>query len=335
LFHLTKFISWSKQRIININFTRPIFFRVNIGNDFKMNFSGTHTGEFAALLTAFFWTVTSLSFESASNKVGSLSVNIIRLVIGLLFLSAFTLIKRGMLLPSDASLYNWTWLVLSGLVGFVFGDLFLFKSYTIIGSRFSMLIMTLVPPLTTFFSWIIIGEKLTLIHFAGMTLTFSGIALAIFNRNGKGEKLSLKLEPRGILYAIGGAIGQALGLVLSKFGLSDYDPFAATQIRIIAGIAGFALLTTILSRWKNVIVATKNRSGMSLITLGAFFGPFLGVSFSLIAVKYTEAGIAATIMALVPVLIIAPAVLLYKERVTIPEIIGAIISVGGVAVFFL
>lgn len=300
-----------------------------------MYFINNHLGEFAALLTAFFWTVTSLSFESASHKIGSVAVNILRLIIGLAFLSAFNLIRRGMILPFDASFDNWLWLSLSGLVGFVFGDLFLFKSYTMIGSRFSMLIMTLVPPITAFFSFIILGERLTLFHYLGMTLTFSGIAMAIFSRNGKGEKLSLKLAPKGILYAFGGAVGQALGLVLSKFGLKDYDPFAATQIRVIAGIFGYTLLVTILVRWGNVINATRNKSGMMLTSLGAFFGPFLGVSFSLVAVKYTEAGIASTIMALVPVFIILPAVVLYKERVTFREFLGAIISVAGVAMFFL
>ena len=66
-----------------------------------------------------------------------------------------------------------------------------------------------------------------------------------------------------------------------------------------------------------------------------FFGPFLGVSFSLVAVKYTEAGIASTIMALVPVFIIIPAVVLFKQKVTIREVIGSLISVAGVALFFL
>jgi drug/metabolite transporter (DMT)-like permease len=168
-----------------------------------------------------------------------------------------------------------------------------------------------------------------------MTLTFSGIAMAVFNRNGKGEKFSLKLAPKGILFAFGGAVGQALGLVLSKFGLKDYDPFAATQIRIIAGISGYTILVTILMRWENVAKAIRNKEGMLLTSLGAFFGPFLGVSFSLVAVKYTEAGIASTIMALVPVFIILPAVVLYKQIVTIPEMLGAIISVAGVALFFL
>ena len=90
-----------------------------------------------------------------------------------------------------------------------------------------------------------------------------------------------------------------------------------------------------MSRWGNVLNATHNKSGMMLTSLGAFFGPFLGVSFSLIAVKYTEAGIASTIMALVPVFIILPAVVLFKQKVTLPELLGAIVSVAGVALFFL
>jgi drug/metabolite transporter (DMT)-like permease len=300
-----------------------------------MEFIRDHYGEFAALLVAFFWTITALAFESATRRVGSLAVNLLRLIIGFIFLSVFALIYRGMILPVDASRENWMWLTLSGLVGIVFGDLFLFKSYTIIGSRFAMLIMTLVPPITAFFGWLLMGEHLEPMHYLGMTLTFTGISLAIFNRNGKGERLSLKLAPIGILYAFGGAVGQALGLVLSKKGLNDYDPFAATQIRIIAGIFGFAMLVTVMRRWNSIREAVLNREGMKSLSLGAFFGPFLGVSFSLVSVKFTEAGIASTIMALVPIFIIAPAVVLYKEKVTIAEIIGAFISVCGVALFFM
>jgi drug/metabolite transporter (DMT)-like permease len=298
-------------------------------------FIQNHIGELAALMTAIFWTITSLSFEFASNRIGSLPVNLIRLVAGFLFLSVFTVIRRGMFFPADASGYNWIWLSMSGLVGFVFGDFFLFKSYTVIGSRFSMLIMNLVPPITALAGFLILGERLSFFHFVGMILTFSGISLAIFSRRIGEEKLSLKLAPRGVLYAIGGAVGQALGLILSKLGMKDYDPFAATQIRIIAGIAGYILLVTLMSRWSNVRKAASDGKAIGATTLGAFFGPFLGVSFSLVAIKFTTAGIASTIMALVPVFIILPAVLINKQKVTIKEILGAIISVAGVALFFL
>jgi drug/metabolite transporter (DMT)-like permease len=300
-----------------------------------MGFINNHLGELAALLTACFWTVTSLSFEFASRRVGSLPVNIIRLLAGFIFLSLYTLIRRGMFLPLDASAYNWFWLILSGLVGFVFGDLFLFKSYTIIGSRFSMLIMNLVPPITALAGFFILGERLSLFHFFGMALTISGISLAIFSRKNGDDKLSLKLSPRGILYAIGGAVGQALGLVLSKLGMKDYDPFAATQIRIIAGISGYAVLVTLMSRWHSVGKAVQDGKAFGATTLGAFFGPFLGVSFSLVAIKFAPMGIASTIMALVPVFILFPSIFLFKQRVTAREIIGALISVAGIAIFFI
>ena len=300
-----------------------------------MTLFGNHPGEFAALLTAIFWTITALAFEAAGRRIGSLQVNLLRLVFGFIFLSLFNLIRGSQLFPADATPENWLWLSLSGLVGIFMGDLFLFKSYTIIGSRFSMLIMTLVPPITAFFSFIILNEHLSLLHFLGMMLTFGGISMAIFNRNGKGEKVSLKLAPAGLLYAIGGAVGQALGLVLSKRGLGSCDPFSATQIRVISGFAGFSVLITLMGRWPRIAEAISDIRGMKPLTLGAFFGPFLGISFSLIAVRYTEAGIASTIMALTPVLIIAPAAIIYKEKVTFTEVAGAIISVGGVSLFFI
>jgi drug/metabolite transporter (DMT)-like permease len=296
-----------------------------------------YLGEISALLTAIFWTISALAFESASLKVGSLAVNIIRLFLGFIFISIFTFfIRNGLIFPTDAGIENWFWLILSGLVGFLFGDLFLFKSFTLIGSRFAMLFMSLAPPITAFFGWIILGEKLTLFNYLGMLLTLTGISIAIFNRDIKNtNKISLKLAPKGILFALAGATGQALGLVLSKFGMKGYNPFAAAQIRIIAGTIGFVVLVTILRRWRSVLQAFYQAKAMRGITIGSFFGPFLGVSFSLLAIKYTETGIASTIMTLVPVLIILPAVIFYKEKITFLETLGAIISVCGVGLFFI
>jgi drug/metabolite transporter (DMT)-like permease len=293
-----------------------------------------YIGELAAVATALLWTITALAFERASLRVGSLAVNTIKVFIGFVFLSVFTYFYRNSFFPYDASFYSWFWLILSGFVGFVFGDLFLFESFTIIGSRFAMLIMTMVPPITAFSGWIILGEKLTSMNFVGMFLTIGGISLAIFSRNNANGKLSLKFSVKGILFAFGGALGQALGLVLSKFGMASYDPFAATQIRLIAGMFGFTALVTILGQWGSVIKAFSNRQGMAAISLGSFFGPFLGVSFSLLAIQHAKTGIASTIMAIVPILIIPPAVFLYKEKVTLFEILGAIVSICGVALFF-
>jgi drug/metabolite transporter (DMT)-like permease len=295
----------------------------------------SHFGEFAALLVAFFWSITALSFESASRKVGSLPVNIIRLVIGLVFLTVLNLIFRGLILPTDASMHNWIWLSVSGLIGFVLGDFFLFKSYTIIGSWFAMLIMTLAPPMAAIFGWILLDERLSVLSVAGIVVTMAGIVIAMFRRDKENRKMTVSKPLIGLLYAFGGALGQALGIVFSKYGMQQYNPFAATQIRIIVGIIGFIVLITVAGKWQPVRLALADRKALIPITIGSFFGPFLGVSFSLLAIQHTSTGVASTIMALVPIFIIPPSIWLFKHKVTVREIIGTIISLGGVALFFL
>ncbi len=298
-----------------------------------------YLGEIAALLTAACWTVTAMAFESAGKRVGALSLNLIRLVIGLIFLAIYNAIFNDGFLPTATS-YQWFWLALSGVVGFVLGDLFLFRAFILIGARISMLIMALVPPITALIGWITLGEVLSGMEFLGMGITLAGIVMVVSTKldlkNGA-FSLKRKMGPLvlGILLALGGAVGQAAGLVLSKKGMQNMNPFEATQIRIMAGVVGFTLVITLFKRWGHLLGALKNLKAMKFMTLGSFTGPFLGVSFSLLAVQHTDTGIAATLMALTPVMIIPVAILLNKERIKIIEIIGAIISIGGVALFFL
>jgi drug/metabolite transporter (DMT)-like permease len=220
-------------------------------------------------------------------------------------------------------------------VGLTIGDGFLFQALVEVGSRISVLIMSFVPPLTALLGWVIMGETLSLLQIAGMVITLAGIAMVVLERNPNGRPLKFSHPRRGIVFAFIGAVGQALGFILSKYGMGDYNPFAATQIRGIAAIVGFCVLFFFIRIWGRVGAAIKNRPAMKRIALGAVFGPFLGVSLSLLAVQRTQAGVAATIIATTPVFIIPPAVIFFKERVTAKEVVGAVIAVLGVAVMFL
>ncbi len=294
-----------------------------------------HTGELAALATAFCWTVTGMAFESASKRVGSLSVNLIRLVFACVFLMVFTWFSRGLPLPTDASAHNWIWLAVSGLAGFTIGDLCLFRALVVLGSRLSFLLMALVPPITALISWLVMGEVLSAQDWIGMGLTVGGVAWVIAERQKPSSIAPKRLPVKGVLLGIGGATGQAVGLALSKYGMGDYDAFASTQIRIFAGIVGFSVLFVLIRWWPRVFTALKDRQAMARTALGATLGPFLGVSLSLVAVKHTEAGVAATIMAIVPVLIIPPTILLKKERVSIRAMMGASVAVIGAGLLFM
>ena len=302
-----------------------------------------HLGEFAALLVAVFWTITALSFASASRTIGSLQVNWLRLVFAFFFLGFLLLFRTGSFFPVENSATSWLWLSLSGLIGFVIGDFCLFLSYEYITARISMLVMALAPPIAAVTGYFILDESFTGMNLVGMLITLIGIAIVVLDKPAVDEDDIKKPKQffksvhsvKGLLLAFGGAAGQGVGLVLSKLGMQQFDPFASTQIRIITGIIGFTLIILIAGRVGNLRKALKNKPAIGLVTLGSVFGPFLGVSLSLLAVQHTSTGIASTIMAIVPVLIIAPSVYLFKESVNKREIIGAVLAVSGVALFFI
>ncbi len=318
-----------------------------------------YLGELISIAVALSWTFSALFFEFAGKKIGSLIVNILRLIFAFFLLGTMLFFTAGSYFPQNADTNAWIWMVLSGLVGFVFGDLCLFYSYLIITARFSQLLMTLAPPFAALFGWLLLGETLSPMGFAGMAVTLLGIAISVLKR-GEGNRdntqgvagklnpnLKLHLPLKGLLLGIGAALGQGLGIVLSKQGMNYYSisaqgtdvapyiPFAATQIRIISGIIGFALIILLSGRTRQLIEGLKNKKGMTATFAGSIFGPFIGVSLSLMAVQYTNTAIASTIMATTPIIILIPYVFLYKKKITFVELLGAILSVGGVALFFL
>jgi len=300
-----------------------------------MDFVNNHLGEIAAIATAFCWAGNAMFFENAGKKVGSLAVNYIRLFIGLFLLSIFTLITRGMILPFDADTHVWKWLFISGIVGVVLGDLFLFEAFVILGARISMLIMSLVPPATALMGWLFLNESMSTIEIIGMTITVSGISLVILERDTGKKQVKLSHPIMGILFALGGMLGQSAGLILSKYGVKDYNAFAATQIRLIAGVFGFTLIFLFKNNWKKLWVALKDFHAVSHIAAGSFLGPFIGISLSLIAVQKAKVGIASTLIALSPLIITIFSIIFKHEKIYWKEIVGIFIALTGVAVFFM
>ena len=212
-------------------------------------------GQLAALATAICWTLTALCFEYSSKKIGSLSVNLIKMYLAFAMFAIFAWILQGKPFPTDASGFAWLWLGLSGIIGFVLGDLFLFKALEIIGARTSMLIMALVPPTTALIGFFLLSETLALRHCLGMAITLSGVATVILTREG-GTK-ELKHPVRGLLYAFIGMAGQAVGLVLSKYGMGQYNAFSATQIRIIAGMVALHCLCFTLKHGESLRLPSR------------------------------------------------------------------------------
>ncbi len=296
-----------------------------------MNF--TYIGEIAAIATALCWAITSTAFEDAGKKIGSVNLNLLRLLFGFVFLSTFTLITRGQLLPTDATASTWGWLMLSGLIGVVLGDLMLFEAFVRIGARISMLIFASVPPLSALFAYMFLGESMTTFQVIGMFVTIAGIALVILD--GKGQKVKLCHPLVGVLLAFGGAVGQAAGYIIGKYGMGDYDAFASTQIRLVAGILTLVILFTVRGYWKSFFPLFKEPAKLRSTVIGSIFGPFIGISLSLFAVQRINPGVASTLISITPVILIPYAVFVKKETVKLRDILGSVIAVIGLAIMFI
>lgn len=205
----------------------------------------SRTGEIAALVSAICFTITGMSFEVAGKKVGSLTVNFITLIFGFLFMSIFTYFTREYTFPVDASLHNWIWLSMSGVIGFFIGDLFLFKAYVEIGTRISLLVMAASPPLTALLGFLFLKEDISLLGIVGMIVTVLGISLVILSKDGGEKKFKFNHSKVGLGYALLGAIGQSVGTIFSKIGMDGYNAFGSTQIRVIAGFISFLFFSYI------------------------------------------------------------------------------------------
>ncbi len=296
---------------------------------------------------AFSWTATALLSEMGSKRMGNVTLNFVRMAITLLFSAIFFWLVTGSPLPAKASSEAYLWMMLSGLVGYVIGDFCLFQCYIIIGSKFGQLFMTMAPITAAFMAWITLGQELKPISMVAMAVTLAGIAITVLGRGENHHSVSLKLPLNGVLFAIGAAVCQGVGLVLSKIGMNHYEssmsepcapwilPFYANVFRCLAGIAGFGLLLTLREGFKPLCKNLRDRTSMTVATLTTIFGPFVGVGCSLLAVQYTSAGIASTLMALTPIIIILPAWWLFKQPITLKSVVGALISVAGVSLFFL
>ena len=313
-----------------------------------------YLGELISIGVAFSWTATALLSEFGSKRMGNLTLNVLRMSLALLFSLVLFGVVTGNVLPVGASSEAIGWMLLSGCVGYVIGDFCLFQCYIIIGSRFGQLFMTLAPLSAALMAWVTLGQQMTQMSIVAMLVTLFGISISVLGR-GEHHKVSLRLPLNGVLFAIGAAMCQGIGLVLSKIGMDHYVvsddmpqwlvPFSANFYRCIAGIIGFSLLLGLRKRKSqssgggrreaSLRTVLHDKKGLSVATATTIFGPFVGVGFSLMAVQYTAAGIASTLMAMTPIIILLPSYWLFHEKITWRAIIGAVISVFGVSLFFL
>ncbi len=297
-----------------------------------------YLGELAALATSILYSGSSTVNTLAGRQVGSRVLNRMRLALAIFWLLlAHALLKIP--LPIYAGSQRLFWLSVSGIIGLAIGDAFLFQAFISIGPRLSMLLMALAPPLAAILAWAFLDEILSVGQWIGMGITLIGISWVILDKNGHfgGNHAPKKQYILGVLLGLGAAVGQALGQVTAKRGLyGDFSAVSGSLIRMLA--AGIVLwgITFARRQLKQTIKPMVDQPKAAwLIVLGSFLGPFLGVTFSLFALQHATVGVASTLASLSPVVLLPVGYFFFKERFGWPSIIGTLLAMLGVSLFFL
>lgn len=291
-------------------------------------------GQISALSAALLWSVSSFVFTDATKRIGMVQLNISRMILAcILLMLTFPFLN----ISYDITLWQITLLSISGFIGLVIGDSALFKSFAEIGPRVSMLIMSLNPAIAAIIAYFVLGESLSYWGIIGIVITLFGVILVVTEPK-KNEESEFKLTKKGIFYALLAAIGQGVGLIFAKmaFNSGDIHGLLATYIRIASAVVIMLPMAIIAKKYANPFkVFAKDKYSLMLVGVGSIIGPYLGIAFSFYAIMYTEVGIASTIMATVPIIMLPISYFYYKEKISSKSVSGAFIAVAGVCMLFL
>lgn len=292
-------------------------------------------GEVAALATAVCWSFTAILMSYSGRRVGADVVNRSRLLFAFGLLAVAHWALEGSLFPTGVEPFRWGWLGLSSLLGLVLGDAFLFRAYVLIGPRLAMLLMAMVPIFGAVFGWWLFGEAVTRLELTGIVLAVAGVGWVVTEGQSDPRLADRRVYRRGLLFGLLGALGQVANLVTARYALvDDFPAISATLIRIAIGAVIVWALAALRGQAGETIRQWRDRQALRAMVAASFAGPFLGIWLSLIAVQNARLGIASTLMALPPILLIPLEYALFRQRVSPRGLVGTMVALGGVALLF-
>jgi drug/metabolite transporter (DMT)-like permease len=291
---------------------------------------------FIATMAALCWAVASLISADVTRKIGGLAFNRLRLFFVSIMLIGYTFYLDTWNTINHEFLFT---ILFSGIIGIFLGDTLLFIALQKIGPRRNNILFSLAAPFTVILNIIFLNEIMSTINLIGCIIVFCGVVVAIAYGNSKDKNHRWEVVEGnlylGVSLGIGAALCQAIGLIMMKPILTmGADPIASAALR--TAISFVFLAFTFFLNYK--IFNTKTNLSFKILgqsILSGFLGMALGMSLLLIALKYADAGIVATLSSTSPIMILFLIWLLTKKIPTIGAWIGTVLAIIGSGLIFI
>jgi drug/metabolite transporter (DMT)-like permease len=295
-------------------------------------------GELASLGAAFVWACASLLFASLGRqRTSPLTMNLLKCTLALALMTLTLRYSAGHLWPASLSRTALLALGASALLGLAFGDTAYFHALTRLGPRRTLTFSTLGPALTALLAWPVLGERWSWPMVLGMALTLVGVSVVTRERAAVTATTTAPaaLDWVGIRWAIWGVTCQAVGTVLTKLGGQELLPLEISVVRLSIGVTALLLYVTATGRLGAAAAPLQQPALRRTLVAATFLGTYLGIWLSMAGVRYTYAGIAATLTSTSPIFVLPLAAIFLKERITPRAALGAALAVAGVALLSL
>ncbi len=296
-------------------------------------------GEFAALGAALAFGFTSTSFTLAGRKIGAISSLAFSLPISMVILIGLHIVMVGDIFPFSAGLDRWFYLTVSGVFGFVISSIFILRAFQYIGPRLTLLVASFAPILSAIIAWVFLGQELPNNAIWGIALVLTGIVWVVTEGDNDAKR---KVEAdntdyrKGLIFAVGGALGQAIAIVFSSQGVSgDFPAMSASLMRTFVAVVTIWLF--IMSQGnvrRNLRLIIAESYSMRFIMIAAVSGPVIGASLVLLSLQFTTVGVSSTLTNTTPIILIPIGYFVFKEKITARAIVGTMIAIAGIAVLF-
>ena len=291
---------------------------------------------FIATSAALCWAVASLISADVTRKIGGLAFNRLRLFFVSLMLISYTFYLDTWSTINNDFLFV---ILLSGIIGIFLGDTLLFIALQKIGPRRNNILFSLAAPFTVILNIIFLNEIMSLVNLIGCIIVFFGVVIAIAYGNSRDKNHRWELVEGnlylGVIFGIGAALCQAIGLIMMKPILNmGADPIASASLRTL--ISCIFLAFTFFLNYE--IFNTKTSLNLKIIgqsILSGFLGMALGMSLLLIALQHADAGIVATLSSTSPIMILFLIWVVTKKIPTTGAWIGTVLAIIGSGLIFI
>ena len=293
-------------------------------------------GQLLAFFTALCYAQNSLAHQHIGKVIGSTAAAHLRMWLALPIVLLITFAAQGFLIPANLSTQAIVLLLVSGFLGYFLTDLLLFRSFVLLGSRESMVLLTISPILVAIFGYFLFDEVLNLVQILGILITVGGIVIMVLfgEKTAKTESTQKRL---GYILATSAALTQTLANLLARSAVIEAGAITTNLLRNLGGLAAFIIYFGVIKRQIKAHAKPflENRKLLVLLFVATLFGPVLATTSQMKAYTLAPVGIVSTITQVSPIILLPVDYYILKRHVSKASFLGTVLSVLGIGLLFL